>query len=200
MIKTIYFDLGNVLIFFSRSKMIQQISDCTGLDSSQLQQFFFNSPLFEQYETGVIDTAEIYRLFSARSPRSFSLQELVKAASDIFTPNTELWPLVEKLKGKVRLVLLSNISECHYNWVFSRYPILHAFDHKILSFEVGAMKPNPLIFQKALAHAHCSPEECFYIDDIPEFIDSARKSGLNGELYTDVASLRRLLNSHDLKI
>lgn len=195
-IKTIYFDLGNVLIFFSFPKMIAQIGALSGMGRSEVERLFFQNDLRGLYETGQIDTAEVYRQFQRKSPLPFSLPEFMEALSNIFTPNHELWPLVESLKkAGIRLVLLSNTCECHFNRLYSHYPILQQFDHKILSFEVGACKPAPLIFQRALEVSKCSSEECFYTDDIPEFIASARECGLDGEIFTDVPTLRRQLIS-----
>jgi len=190
MLKTVYFDLGNVLVFFSYPKMLEQVAHCTGLDAEKIKRLFFDRNLRETYETGQIDSSELYSVFHSISPRSFSFRDFMHALSDIFIPNTALWPIVERLKKEgIRLVLLSNTSDCHFNRIYSDYPICHLFDHKILSYEVGACKPDPLIFEKALAVSNCSPQECFYTDDIPEYIASARKTGLDGELFTDVPTL-----------
>lgn len=70
---------------------------------------------------------------------------------------------------------------------------MHQFDHKVLSFEVGHWKPDPRIFQKALSFSNCAPEECFYTDDVPEFIASAKEVGLNGEIFIDVPTLKKEL-------
>lgn len=45
MVKTIYFDLGNVLIFFSLPKMFVQLGKSTGMTSEEIKTFFFNSDL-----------------------------------------------------------------------------------------------------------------------------------------------------------
>ncbi len=194
MLKTIYFDLGNVLIFFNMPKMVSQISNCTGIPPEEIQGSLLKGNLRKLHETGVIDTEQLIRMIQKGSPKSFAFQEFTAAFSDVFTPNTELWPIVEQLKREgVRLVLLSNIGECHFHFIDSHYPILHQFDHKILSYEVGAWKPDPHIFQKALEHAQCKKEECFYIDDVPEFIASARKVGLQGEVFIDVPKLKQQL-------
>lgn len=201
MLKTIYFDLGNVLVFFSLPKMFAQMAHCTGMSPSGVKQLLFETELRELYEKGLIDTEQLYRTFLKQSPHPFSLHEFMASFSDIFTPNTDLWPVVENLKKEgIRLVLLSNTSECHFNYAYSHYPILHQFDHKILSFEVGAWKPDPRIFQKALSHSQCKPEECFYTDDVPEFIASARKVGLQGEIFTDVPNLKRQLIERGCKL
>lgn len=196
MIKTIFFDIGNVLIFFSLPKMFQQLAVCTGLSAQSVETLLFGTDLRERYEKGLITTQELYHRFQKSSPRPFTLPEFTASLSDIFTPNTELWPVVEALKKTgIRLILLSNTSECHFNYIQSHYPILRQFDQKILSYEVGAWKPDPPIYQKALALASCSPEECFYTDDIPEFIAGARKAGLQGEIFTTVPCLKEHLAS-----
>lgn len=193
-IKTVYFDLGNVLVFFSLPQMFAQLGHCTGLPPIQIKQLLFETELQELYEKGLIDTTYLYRALLKQSPRPFSLHEFMVSFATIFTPNTDLWPVIESLKkNNIRLILLSNTSECHFNYAYSHYPILHSFDHKILSFEVGTWKPDPLIFKKALHHAQCRPEECFYTDDIPAFIASARKTGLPGEIFTGVPNLKKQL-------
>ncbi len=194
MLKTVYFDLGNVLVFFSHSKMLNQVATCSGLSKEDVHRFLVDHSLQHDHEMGKIDSEGVYRFFKARSSKQFSLYELIEAISDIFTPNEALWPLVEQLKKeRLRLILISNTCESHYNRLYSHYPVLRLFDHKVLSFEVGHLKPDPLIFQKALSLAQCAHSECFYTDDIPAFVSGARKAGLDTELYTDVPTLRRHL-------
>ena len=191
MLKTIYFDLGNVLFFFSHPKMFAQVSQCCGIPLEEVKKILIDHQIQESYELGKIDSAGVYRYFKTRSPNQFSLHELTCALSDIFTPNTDLWPTVEQLKKMgMRLILISNTCESHYNRVYSYYPILRLFDDKVLSFEEGILKPDTRIFEKALAYARCAPDECFYTDDVPAFVASARKAGLDSELFTDVPSLR----------
>lgn len=191
MLKTVYFDLGNVLFFFDHLKMFRQVADCCGLSTEEIKKILVDHEIQQSYEMGKIDSQELYRQLKSFSKKQFSLHEFIDAASDIFTPNTALWPLIEKLKKEgIRLILISNTCECHYNRVYSHYPILRLFDQKILSFEVGALKPDIRIFQKALSLADCDPSECFYTDDIADFVSSARKSGLDSEVFTDVSSLK----------
>lgn len=191
--KTVFFDIGNVLVFFNQEKMFEQISLCSGIDLFDVKKLLLEHHLGEQYEIGKIDSEGIFQIFQNHSPKSLSLYELLDAASNIFTPNFELWPLVEELKKQqVRLVLLSNTNECHFNHLYSHYPVLHLFDHKVLSYEVGSAKPNALIFQKALSYAD---GESFYTDDLSENILAARRLGLDGEVFTGIPSLKTHLAS-----
>ncbi len=193
--QTVFFDLGNVLLFFSHEKMWTQLADLTKISPNLLRQKFAQKGVFQAYETGQLDTEHIYRTLQALSNRSFSLLEAMRAASDIFTPNTELWPLVETLKTQgTRLVLLSNTNECHFNYAYSHYPILKLFDDYILSYQVKACKPQPEIFRKALNMAH---GKSFYTDDIEKFVQAAKTSGLDGETFTDVPTLKEHLKARN---
>jgi putative hydrolase of the HAD superfamily len=183
--------MGNVLVFFDFNQMISQVARCSGLSFSQVQQTLLQNPLRESFERGFIKTEQLYDHLLTKSPKSFTLEEFTEAFSNIFTPNTALWPLVSQLKKQgIRLILLSNTSECHFNFINARFPILKEFDEHILSYKIGSWKPDPRIFKKALEQAQCEPHECFYTDDILEFIEGAKQVGLNGALFTTPEKLK----------
>ncbi len=195
-LKTLYFDLGNVLVFFSLSKMFQQMGKCTGMTPVEVKHLLFETNLRELYEKGLIHTQDLYRAFQNRTTKSFTLAEFTHAFCDIFTPNTELWEWIGELKQKgLRLILLSNTSEGHFDYSSAHFPVLNLFDHKVLSYKEGVWKPDPKIFQKALEHANCAPNECFYTDDVPEFIESAKKVGLPGAVFTTTEKLKNDLKN-----
>lgn len=189
-IKTVIFDLGNVLVFFSYEKIIAQVSALTGLKSAAIQELMIQKQLHGAYESGKVSSRELYNLFLKDSPKSFTEEQFFLAASDIFQPNDSIFPYVSRLKKKgLRLVLLSNTSPAHFDFLSSRLPILDLFDAKILSFEVKALKPHPRIYAAAIEAAGCAPQECFYTDDVPEFVIAARTHGIDAETFTGVEGL-----------
>ena len=201
MIKTVFFDLGNVLVFFSYPRMFQQMAACTGLSEEAVRKILIEEQIQVYYESGQIDSAHFHQIFQSRSPKTFALHPFLDAVSDIFTPNSGLYPIVEQLKAQgIRLVLLSNTSACHYARVSAHYPVLQLFDDRVLSYEVGALKPSETIFRKALSKAECDPKHCFYTDDIPEFVQGARKVGLDSELFTGVLALKSALALRGLTV
>ena len=200
MIKTVYFDLGNVLVLFCHKKMIRQMAELSGLTPEEIHTLLIQKKVQEEYEKGKISTEQLYSNFARIGKRSFSLLEFMEAASDIFTPNEEVYPIVHSLKSQgIKLILLSTTSECHFNWIYSRYPILRQFDDLILSYEAGACKPDPLIFKKALSLAGCPKSDCFYTDDIHQYVAAARQEGLDSEVFTDAASLKKHLISRQVQ-
>ncbi|MDE3046283.1 MAG: HAD family phosphatase [Verrucomicrobiota bacterium] len=197
--KGVFFDLGNVLVFFSYSKMLTQVARCTGLSLEHVQQLLEQQKLRDLYEEGTLSSAQLYRNFSVVSEVPFTPAELFQAASDIFLPNEPIIPIVQRLKEKnIPLLLLSNTNPAHFDFLSERYTFLNLFDHKILSYQVGAIKPNPAIYQAALKAVGASPSECFYTDDIPQFVEAARQLGIDAEQYTDIATLKTHLSNRNL--
>lgn len=192
MVKTVFFDLGNVLIHVNFPKLLTGLEALSGLKMEEIQAFLEKENLRKIYETGKISTQDLYFALNKRAKKDFSLTEFEVAFSNIFTPKTEVWPIVEHLKKEnVQLILLSNTSECHFEYSKKHYPVLQLFDEFVLSYKVGVWKPDPKIFETAMKKARCAPENCFYTDDIPEFIESAKNLGLPGAVFQDAVTLKK---------
>lgn len=197
--RSMIFDIGNVLIYFNQEKMIEQLAELSGLTTVAITKELLTNGLGIKYETGLISTNELISYFEKISSRKHTKDAFKRAMSDIFKPNESLFPLVKTLKEKgIKLILLSNTSEIHFEYIHENYEIIGNFDHFILSFEVKAMKPAASIFKKAIEVSCCAPEECFYIDDIPEYINSARSLGIDAEQYVDTQTLIRQLSERNL--
>lgn len=102
------------------------------------------------------------------------------------------------MAGRYRLLLLSNTNAIHFEMLRREYPLLRHFHGMVLSHEVHLVKPQPAIFEAAVRLAGCSPEECFYTDDVPEFVDAARTLGIDSEQFRGVEKLERELASRGI--
>ena len=88
-------------------------------------------------------------------------------------------PVVRELRARgIRTVLVSNCS-------FSTRPVVDAlgleaeFDAIVLSFEVGAAKPDAEIYREALARAgNIAPGRAVFVDDQARYCDGAVAVGL----------------------
>jgi len=69
----------------------------------------------------------------------------------------------------------------------------------VLSYEVKAMKPSPAIYREAIARAQCRPEECFYTDDIPAYVEGARREGIDAVQFQSCAQLERDLAAREIR-
>jgi len=194
MIRTFLFDMGNVLTRFSHDTMCHQIGQLCGLSSEATRQLLIDSGLQWEFERGRI-SEEVFRdQLSDLVGKPIALEPLRRASSDIFDPILEMKPIVQGLKEQgFRLVLLSNTTISHFDWIKGRYDFLEPFDHHVVSFEAGAMKPDPPIYEAALAAIQCEPGEAFYTDDIPEYVEKGREYGFQAEVFTGPDDLLKQL-------
>lgn len=197
--KALIFDIGNVLIYYDHGRMLRQVSEVLGIDESQAIALYVEQGLGILYERGEISSEEFYRQFSKLARLEHNSALFWEAFSDIFSPNIEMETLVQELQEKdLRLLLLSNTCETHFRFFSQTYQFFDTFDHPILSYEVGARKPEPAIFEAALKAAGYPPELCFYTDDIVEYVSAARELNIPAESFTTAAALRHDLQKLDI--
>lgn len=194
MLQTIVFDMGNVLVHFCHRRMCRQIGEVCQSTQQEVERHLIDSGLQWNFERGLIAPDELHRRVEELFGRAVDFSALQHAASDIFTLNEPIVPVLDALKRQgFRLVLLSNTSVWHYEFIRERYDVLQRFDDTVLSYAVGAIKPEPPIFEAALNRLQCAPEHAFYTDDIPKYIAAGREYGLQAEVFTDVPALRQHL-------
>ena len=166
-IKACLFDMGNVLVYFSHQKMCQNVAAACNIPEADATHLLLESGLQWQLERGEITEAEFHAGFEKSVGRSVNFEALKHAAADIFWLNDSIVPLIDELKQRgIRLVLLSNTSITHLRFIQANFDILNRFDALTTSCQVGALKPDGAIYRDALDKAMCSPEHCFYTDDI----------------------------------
>ena len=146
------------------------------------------------FESGRITPDEFHDWFESTFRIKVNRHDLAHAASDIFTLNEPIVPVLQELKSRgYRLVLLSNTSVFHFEFVRSKFQVLDGFDDFVLSYEVEAMKPEPEIYQAALKKIQCDAPDCFYTDDIAPYVEKGRHHGLDAEIFTTADSLKQQL-------
>lgn len=84
---------------------------------------------------------------------------------DTLTLFPDALPALEALKGRLPLVLVTNGSSDVQRRALERLGIGRYFERIMISEEVGAAKPNPAIFQRALEAVHCRPDEALHVGD-----------------------------------
>lgn len=58
-------------------------------------------------------------------------------------------------------------------------PLKGLFRHRVTAAAAGASKPNPAVFERALALTGCSPHQCLHVGDEPHLdVEAARNLGI----------------------
>ena len=183
-IRGVIFDFGNVICSFDVDVFLAKLHEWSGLDVETLRDRIYGSGLHSRYERGEISSREFHREVVHRSGVDVPVEELAAGFSDIFTPLEPTQELIRALKGTVRLGLLSNTNEWHFLRYIRKVPVFPLFDAVTLSFEVGALKPEPEIYLDALRKLSLPPEACVFIDDIGKYAEGAAVLGIRGIRYT----------------
>lgn len=193
-LKTILFDLGNVLLDFSHERMCEQIAAIFDVSTEVVREALFGNRYLQQFDRGMVSEDEVHEYLEAQFSRRCEPDQLRRAVGDIFTLNTEMLEIVQLLKRQnFRLVILSNTCVTHIEWIRTHHPLLDLFDDLVLSYEVGACKPEAAIFAAALKTIQCAPEDCFYTDDILNYVETARHHGLQAEQFSGAQAFRQQL-------
>ena len=184
----VYFDLGNVLLFFDHERACRQMAELSGAAHDVVWSKVFQGELQIAYETGDVDCERFEELFrEACEPTCpYSLADLKRAASDIFAPNEAGFAAAQKVADAgVRRGILSNTCPAHWEFVTEQEygPRLAAFDVHALSYELRSMKPAEAIYVRAAELAGTKPERILFLDDRPDNVEAALRVGYRAHLY-----------------
>jgi putative hydrolase of the HAD superfamily len=200
-IRTILFDFGNVIGFFDHGHAVRKLSAYTDMPPVELALELYGGPLEDDYDRGVISTAEYVRAARLNGRLSCTDEEFLDAFCDIFWPNHEVCRLVPRLKPRYRLVLASNTNEAHsarFRRTFA--DTLKYFDALGMSFRAGSRKPHREFYEHCQTLAGCAPDECLYVDDLPANVEAARKFGWQAIVYRDYPDLLARLLQHGVEV
>ena len=196
MIRTIIFDLGNVIVPFDFKLGYTRIAELCGCPASEIPLRIRATGLVQPFETGQISAEQFVRAVSAALGLNATYAEFCELWTSVFLADTLIpEPLLAGLRERYRLLLLSNTNPIHFSMIHSNYPLLGHFHDYVLSYEIGAAKPEAKIYQEALRRAACRPEECFFIDDMPINVDAARQHGMEAVQFQSAEQLENELRA-----
>jgi putative hydrolase of the HAD superfamily len=199
-IKTVIFDLGKVLIPFDFSRGYRAMEPFCDYPAAEIPKRIAASDLVHRFETGLVEPRDFVEQLSRMLTLRVDYDQFCEIWSSIFLPDT-LVPesLLAGIRERYRLLVLSNTNALHFAMVRRNYPLLRHFHDLVLSYEVKAMKPSPAIYREAIARAQCRPEECFYTDDIPAYVEGARREGIDAVQFESSTQLERDLAARGVR-
>jgi FMN phosphatase YigB (HAD superfamily) len=201
MITTVISDLGNVILFFDNGIFFKKMTAYCDHSEKQIRELArVHFGLVILFDSGKISPHEFYKGTVDRLGARISEAEFYSVYCDVFWLNSPVFEILKKLRGKYSLVLLSNTDICRFAFIKRRFPEILIFDHRVLSFELGILKPDPAIYFTALEKAGVRAEESVFIDDLQENIDGAGKVGIQGILYDRETDLETQLAALGLQL
>lgn len=185
-IKNIIFDFGGVVLNIDY-KLTENAFAKLGL--KDFDKIYFQAKqkeLFDVFEKGLISPADFRReIKKFIDGNVFDFQIDAAWNSMLLDLPEERVRLLDKLKKKYRLFLLSNTNEIHFTAFtaymrkkFNREIFSDVFEKTYFSNKVNMRKPDAEIFELVLRENKLNKEETLFIDDVIQNIEGANKVGL----------------------
>ena len=198
MLKNIVFDMGNVMIRFDPQYFITREGITDTEDRKLIMNELFLSLEWAQMDAGVLTEETAEPSILSRFPDR--LKEHVRHLLYNWSCPRDTIPgmaeLVQKLKGNGYSVwLLSNASKAqHVYW--PKVPVSRLFDGKLISCDIGYVKPMKEIYTIFTDTFGLLPEECVFIDDAINNVAGAVACGWQGIVFHgDAEELTRKLSA-----
>ena len=104
------------------------------------------------------------------------------------------------LSPNYKLALLSNTDPIHVAHQESNFSFVRYFPIRIFSCAVGARKPHPEIYRRALEACGVPASESVYVDDVEAYVAAARQLGMRGIVFSGPEQLKESLQVLDVLV
>ncbi len=190
MIKAVIFDFGRVISAQKPMALFRGYEQELGLVPGVLNHVMFGSEAWDEVLVGRKDLDE-YWLEIGPELGLHTPQEIQSFRQRYFADeaiNEGVLESIRQLHGRYKLAVLSNAPPRLAKWL-SDWDILDLFDVIVCSGEEGIVKPDPAIYELALARLGVEPGEAIFVDDSPGHVEAARAIGLHGIHFTTASAL-----------
>lgn len=183
--KNILFDMGGVVFRQNSEEAYRRFREA-GIDTSLYMGDYGQKDFFLDVETGKINAEDFCKKMAEAAGREFVSWDEAQYCWLGFirdVPVERLHNLL-RLKEKYHVCLLSNTNPFIMDFTRSEKfstdgkPISFYFDTLFCSYEMKAYKPNPDIFQMALATDDMKADETIFVDDSLKNIKAAESLGI----------------------
>jgi len=187
-IKNIIFDLGGVIININLNKTTQAFADLTGRSFQEIQDGINRLKVYYKYEVGELNDTQFRNLIRECINTDLPDDKIDLAWNALLEDiPQERVRLIEKLRHKYRIFILSNTNHIHYQEVENILQrdagvssFSNIFEKVYLSWEMKLCKPFREIYEFVLKDAELSPSETLFIDDNLHNIEAASQLGIKG--------------------
>lgn len=187
-IRNIFFDFGGVIMDVHLTKTIEAFLKMGVSQLSVEETQAGSGTFFDGHERGTVSTATFLQELRKRIPDGDTIpEEKIREAwyallSDFEPPRIELLRTLAR-ERRYRIFLLSNTNPLHRERFRAMFretfgdELDALFEKTFYSDELGSVKPEAAIYERASALAGTRPEESLFIDDNLKNVEGARRCG-----------------------
>ncbi|HET7106277.1 MAG TPA: HAD-IA family hydrolase [Candidatus Acidoferrum sp.] len=202
-LRAVIFDIGRVLIRVDIQRVKSSLAQGLPFTPEELWSAIEKDPRWPDWQEGRMSPHDWHLHLSKRFSLSLDFEQFKNVWNSALDPiPIHKASLFSGLSKTHRLGLLSNTDPIHVEKLESTYDFFAYFPKSVRTYScsVGASKPNPLIFREALRACKAVAAETAYVDDIPAYVDAARRLGFTGIDYQSPAQLYADLGLAGIKV
>jgi len=200
-LRAIIFDIGRVLIRVDISRAMDGLASGLSLTPEEVWFAIQNDPHWLDWQEGRISPRDWHLHLTKRLGASLTFEQFSEVWNRALDPKPiHSEAFLESLSKNYRLALLSNTDPIHMSHEEARFPFFRFFPIRMYSYQVGASKPDPIIYRKALQACKVRAEEAVYIDDIAAYAEAATRLGMTGIVFHSPEQLQTELRRLGIQI
>lgn len=193
MIKTIIFDNHGVITSSTRDGATEKFSRFLGVSYDEFERVW--DTLEGDVDEGKITNEEFLLELMAKTGSHKDIEGFRKLYFSSYYPKKDVQEFAKELGKKFEIVLLTNFSDA-FDEANKRWQLEKIFGDKIfVSGKLRMRKPNDDIYLYVLKKIGKRPEETVFIDDNPEFIETAKRLGMHTILFKSLKQAEKDLEN-----
>ncbi len=169
-------DIGNVIVTFDFSIAASRLAAHSDASAETVLSRLQHLKL--PFEDGLMEDGDFVKRAMEEIGYRGSASDFSQAWCEIFAANDAMAASLHRAAATLPLYLLSNTSGLHKDYLFATYPVFGLFRAGVYSYSARHSKPAARIFQIAIEQFNLDPAQTFYIDDLADNIETARRLGL----------------------
>ena len=190
----VLFDLGGVLVDFGGVEAMKELSGIT--DDDELWHRWLTCRWVREFERGGCSPDEFAAGVVADWELAITPAEYIESfASWLGGPLPGAVELVAETKAVVTTGCLSNTNALHWARSFSQWAVIDALEHRFLSYELGAVKPDRDVFDRVADRLDAPRDRILFLDDNLVNVEGAREAGFRSERAKGVDEARAVLEA-----
>ena len=198
-IKAVIFDWGGVLIDDPAPGLMKYCAEQLGVTQQNYIQA--HSIFQDDFQKGIVTERvfweSVCKHLNVSMPKTDSLWG--DAFAYVYSPKAEVFDLAMKLKASgYKTGFLSNTEMPCYEFFYKQN--YDMFDVMLFSCCEKLIKPFEQIYLNAVERLGIAPGQAVFIDDKADYIDGAKKAGLNVIKFENIAQVKQQLSSFGVKV
>ena len=192
--EVVVFDLGKVLVDFDYRIAARRIAARSTTPPQDIQHFIDHSPLLFRYETGSMTREQFFEEIRNTTGFLGGIEEFGQFFADIFSPMDEMIELHARLRRHgVPTFIFSNTNDLAIGHIRRNFPFFANFEGYVLSYEHGAMKPDPKLYDVVERETGRKGKQILYLDDRIENAQAGIAHGWHVIQHQNVTASRKAI-------